>query len=63
MNNYQEEFYNNIDFTPLYNYINKLLNIELHYDKELHTQMRVIRDILDCGAVDDFTFNTAVERE
>ena len=36
MNNYQEEFYNNIDFTPLYNYINKLLNIELHYEKELH---------------------------
>lgn len=36
---------------------------ENDYDKELHTQMRVIRDILDCGAVDDFTFNTAVERE
>lgn len=31
------------------------------YDKKLHTQMRVIRDILDYGAVDDFTFNTAVE--
>jgi hypothetical protein len=31
------------------------------YDKQLHTQMRVIRDILDYGAVDDFTFNTAVE--
>lgn len=34
---------------------------ENEYDKKLHTQMRVIRDILDYGAVDDFTFNTAVE--
>lgn len=28
------------------------------YDKNLHTQMRVIRDILEYGIVDDFTFNT-----
>ena len=32
------------------------------YDKELHTQMRVVRDILDYGKVDDFTFNLAVEK-
>ncbi len=30
------------------------------YDKDLHTQMRVARDIIDYGAVDDFTFNMAV---
>ena len=33
------------------------------YDKNLHTQMMVIKDILDYGTVDDFTFNTAVEGE
>ena len=34
---------------------------ECKYDKDLHIQMKVVRDILDYGAVDDFTFNTAVE--
>ena len=38
-------------------------NCKHEYDKNLHTQMRVARDILDYGMVDDFTFNTAVESE
>lgn len=41
--------------------LSKYESSQYKYDKKLHTQMRVIRDILDYGAVDDFTFNTAVE--
>lgn len=33
------------------------------YDKNLDTQIKVARDILYYGAVDDFTFDTAVESE
>lgn len=33
------------------------------YDKNLDTQIKVTRDILYYGAVDDFTFDTAVESE
>lgn len=33
------------------------------YDKNLDTQLKVARDILDYGAVDDFTFSTVVESE
>jgi hypothetical protein len=33
------------------------------YNRNLDIQMKVARDILDYGSVDDFTFNTAVERE
>lgn len=33
------------------------------YDKDLHTQMRVARDIIDYGAVDNFTFAAAVEEK
>lgn len=36
---------------------------ENEYDKGLHTQLRVARDILDYGVVDDFTFSTAVGEE
>ncbi len=31
------------------------------YDKDLHTQLRVARDIIDDGAVGTFTFSAAVE--
>lgn len=34
---------------------------DIDYDKEMHTQMRVVKDIIDYGAVDNFTFATAVE--
>jgi hypothetical protein len=33
------------------------------YNRNLDIQMKVARDILDYGSVDDFTFNTAVESE
>ena len=34
-----------------------------HLDKDLYSQLRVARDILDYGAVDQFTFEQATIKE
>ena len=36
---------------------------ENEYDRKLHTQLRVARDIIDQGVVDSLTFSAAVEIE